>query len=522
MRQFALLGLLFVVACGAPATPVMENFPAAVGAAGGTLKDELLGVTLEIPAGALTSTVTFDVEPMDDEVTLAPGSSFVGSGFRFSPSGQTFAKPVKVTLPASESKLGDFGVTIDSCLMWVRQASGDFSQQPAVAHTETTVTSETTVLIEAAVGARFQFTLAPPANAGLGAPCTSPSGFCVTQLPQRLKRASTSFSTISPLARLHYRFTELDAGGTQVAEFNLVSGMHVTISAPFIPTAAAALRLHGNVDTMSQRVAASDAGVLVPINGRGLVRFPGTAAPVFTPNDPALGGSIGVVVTPSGARLEQFLDAPSRLRDGTLRVGVSSTPTGPLRIIDAQTVVPDFSNYEFLQLGQTDRVYEVAHRSRTSSVLEYSVSASDAGVPVPQFPGIPERQWSDQVAMTADGSLLAQSTMGSGGSVLRLQSRDGSISRVVNGLPNLNALEFGEPGFLYATTTTAPHVYRIEVATGALQTILLTNATDPGIVADFLPLALRYFAVPMAGIDGLYVVTGRADGRRLMLIRRAP
>ncbi len=74
-----------------------------------------------------------------------------------------------------------------------------------------------------------------------------------------------------------------------------------------------------------------------------------------------------MVVTPSGARLEQFLDAPSRLRDGTLRVGVSSTPTGPLRIIDAQTVVPDFSNYEFLQLGQTDRVYEVTTLSRSAS-----------------------------------------------------------------------------------------------------------------------------------------------------------
>lgn len=522
MRQTPLLVLLFAIACGAPATPVTANFPAAVGPAGGTLKDEVLGVTLEIPAGALTGPVTFDVEPMDDEVTLAPGSSFVGSGFRFSPSGQTFAKPVKVTLPASQSKLDDFGVTIDSCLMWVRQASGDFSQQPAVAHTDTTVTSETNVLIEAAVGAKFQFILAPPSNAGLGMPCTSPSGFCVTGLPQLLKRSATSFSTISPLGRLHYRFTEVDAGGPQVAEFNLVSGGHVAISAPFVAPATPAVRMHSFLDPLTQRVAVSDAGVLAPILSRGLVRFPGAGVPVLTPNDPLLGGTSGVVVTPSGARLEQLLFAPSRTSDAVLRVGVSTTPTGPLRIIDVQNIAPDFLNYEFLQIGQTDRVFEVAHRSRNSSVLEYSVSASDAGVVVPTFPGIPERQWSDQVAMTADGSLLAQSTTGLGGSVLRLQSRDGSISRVVNGLPNLNALEFGEPGFLYGTTANSPHVYRIDVATGALQTILLTNATDPAAVQPFLPVALRYFSVPTAGVDGLYVVTGEPAGRRLMLIRRAP
>lgn len=522
MRQLLLSGLLFAFACGAPATPVTANFPAAVGPAGGTLKDDMLGVTLEIPAGALASTVTFDVEPMDDEVSLAPGSSFVGSGFRFSPSGQTFTKAVKVTLPASQSKLDDFGVTIDSCLMWVRQASGDFSQQPAVAHTDTTVTSETTVLIEAAVGAKFQSILAPPANAGLGAPCTSPSGFCVTLLPQVLKRNATSFSTISPLGRLHYRFTEPDAGGPQVAEFNLISGGHVAVSAPFIPPATPTVRLHSYVDPMAQRVAVSDAGVLMPVLSRGLVRFPGASAPVFTPNDPTLGGTIGVVVTPSGARLEQLLLAAPRVGEGTLRVGVSSTPTGPLRIIDVQTVASDFLNYDFLPVGQTDRVFEVAHRSRSSSVLEYSVSASDAGVPVPQFPGIPDRNFSDQVAMTADGSLLAQTTVGAGGSTLRLQSRDGTISRVVNGLPNLNALEFGEPGFLYATAATAPHVYRVDVATGALQTILLTNATDPSTVSDFIPAALRYFSVPMAGVDGMYVVTGHPTGRRLMLVRRAP
>lgn len=61
-----------------------------------------------------------------------------------------------------------------------------------------------------------------------------------------------------------------------------------------------------------------------------------------------------------------------------MRVGVSSTPTGPLRIIDVRTVAPDFSNYDFLQIGQTDRVFEVAQLSRNSAVVELSVSASDA------------------------------------------------------------------------------------------------------------------------------------------------
>ena len=56
---------------------------------------ELDGVRLEIPAGALTGSVTIDAVFTDEEPELGPGARFVGPSFEFSPRGQSFAKPVK-------------------------------------------------------------------------------------------------------------------------------------------------------------------------------------------------------------------------------------------------------------------------------------------------------------------------------------------------------------------------------------------------------------------------------------------
>ena len=78
-----------------------------VGAAGGTLT-AANGVKIEIPAGALPSDVTITVTEVPGAAP-PPGATPLGPTFQFGPDGQTFAQPVKVTLPWSG---GDVPVVI--------------------------------------------------------------------------------------------------------------------------------------------------------------------------------------------------------------------------------------------------------------------------------------------------------------------------------------------------------------------------------------------------------------------------
>ncbi len=74
-----------------------------VGASGGTVATNS-GVSIEVPAGALASDVTITVE----EISGAPvpaGATSVGLTIQLGPEGQTFATPVKVTLPWNASSV---------------------------------------------------------------------------------------------------------------------------------------------------------------------------------------------------------------------------------------------------------------------------------------------------------------------------------------------------------------------------------------------------------------------------------
>ncbi len=70
-----------------------------VGAAGGTVSAPS-GVSVEIPAGALTSNVTITIDEVRDAPTPS-GTMSLGKPIQFGPEGQTFASPVKVKLPWS-------------------------------------------------------------------------------------------------------------------------------------------------------------------------------------------------------------------------------------------------------------------------------------------------------------------------------------------------------------------------------------------------------------------------------------
>lgn len=78
---------------GAPRT-------AQIGPAGGELRSEDGRLMVSIPAGALTNTVTVGVEPISNNAPLG-----LGTGYRLTPEGVNFAKPVKLTFSYENTML---------------------------------------------------------------------------------------------------------------------------------------------------------------------------------------------------------------------------------------------------------------------------------------------------------------------------------------------------------------------------------------------------------------------------------
>jgi len=74
-----------------------------IGAGGGTFTTAD-GVTVEVPAGALSSNVTITVTRAPN-APLPPGSRAVGDAYTFGPEGTQFQHPVTVTLPFDPAKL---------------------------------------------------------------------------------------------------------------------------------------------------------------------------------------------------------------------------------------------------------------------------------------------------------------------------------------------------------------------------------------------------------------------------------
>ena len=73
----------------------------------------------------------------------------------------------------------------------------------------------------------------------------------------------------------------------------------------------------------------------------------------------------------------------------------------------------------------------------------------------------------------------------------------------------------------------AAHVYRVELATGAIQTIELTSSTEVTAIQARVPQALRHVLVPAIGPlpeqHVVYVIAGEFHSNRSVLsIRRAP
>ncbi len=86
-----------------PASPPAAPPPAApvVGPAGGT--HTINGVTISVPANALSSTITLTVQPATAPLPSPTDGTPTGLEFEIGPAGTTFAQPVTVTLPLDSS-----------------------------------------------------------------------------------------------------------------------------------------------------------------------------------------------------------------------------------------------------------------------------------------------------------------------------------------------------------------------------------------------------------------------------------
>lgn len=80
--------------------PTSDVTSATMGPAGGALSAPNGGIVLAIPSGALTSDTTIGIRPLTN---MAPGG--LGDGYRLTPDGQTFERPIQVTIPYGDLDL---------------------------------------------------------------------------------------------------------------------------------------------------------------------------------------------------------------------------------------------------------------------------------------------------------------------------------------------------------------------------------------------------------------------------------
>jgi ZU5 domain len=106
----AVLGIaaVQVASCGGESTGsptshvIAGTVSATVGPSGGTLTHPS-GASVTIPPGALTTTITVTIQGIDPPSASAVDGTPISQGFILGPEGQTFARPVTVTLPFDPS-----------------------------------------------------------------------------------------------------------------------------------------------------------------------------------------------------------------------------------------------------------------------------------------------------------------------------------------------------------------------------------------------------------------------------------
>ncbi|MDJ1498536.1 hypothetical protein QNI19_36710 [Cytophagaceae bacterium DM2B3-1] len=130
---------------------------ASIGAAGGSITSADGLVKLDIPAGALAANTTISVQPITNNAPLGIG----GIAYRFTPDGQQFNQPVKVTFKYTSDLLAG----ADANVLWIVTQAADGSWQALlksnVNTTTKTITGEITHFSDWGLGKFIDVSLDP-------------------------------------------------------------------------------------------------------------------------------------------------------------------------------------------------------------------------------------------------------------------------------------------------------------------------------------------------------------------------
>ena len=132
---------------------------ARIGPAGGELRSEDGRMTVSIPSGALSSTVTVGIEPISNHCPLG-----LGNGYRLTPEGVTFDKPVQLTFSYDNAMLK--GSAAEFLWITTQKAdgtwAGDLRSEPDAS--ARTVSTETTHFSDWALGKMINLALKPSSS----------------------------------------------------------------------------------------------------------------------------------------------------------------------------------------------------------------------------------------------------------------------------------------------------------------------------------------------------------------------
>lgn len=164
-RRFSLPFLAlaaFIPSCSSSEkAPVDPNAPftgADIGPEGGEVVgpagSDFQGISLKIPAGALSAKVRISFQGIVDETPLPDTAERVGPAFKILPEGTALAKPAELTLPVVREMVGAYNQTPADCKVWARK-DASWERIDKLRNTDDTVTIPVSKFTTAAAGVNF-------------------------------------------------------------------------------------------------------------------------------------------------------------------------------------------------------------------------------------------------------------------------------------------------------------------------------------------------------------------------------
>ena len=140
---------------GAPAGAAVTRD---IGPAGGQLQSADGAISINIPAGALSANTPVGIQPISNEAPLG-----IGKGYRLTPEGTTFARPVTITMKYESDSL----INTASDFLWIASQAADGSwvghRKSVVDVNARTVSVQTTHFSDWVIGVFLKMSLSPAA-----------------------------------------------------------------------------------------------------------------------------------------------------------------------------------------------------------------------------------------------------------------------------------------------------------------------------------------------------------------------